>query len=129
MEFFRICWHTFRGFSTNHDRTDPLRCALFLSIKSIINGHHHHPGYSSACTYNLFLKRGLFLSKFADWCNNEREGPRLENTDLSTKKKQKSRGIGTKRTRCKAQQRCRWIFSKYGLGPVGDGSVDKDDID
>ena len=126
MEFFRICWHTFRGFSTNHDRTDPLRCTLLLFIKSTINGHHHHPGYSSACTYNLFLKRGLFLSKFADWCNNEREGPRLENTDLS--KQTKNRGIGTKRTRCKAQQSSRWIFSKYGLGLEGDGIVDKDDI-
>ena len=102
MDVFRIFWHIFRGgeefcrifrgFSTNHDRTDPLRCALFLFIKSIINGHHHHPGYSSACTYNLFLKRGLFLSKFADWCNNEREGPRLENTDLSKQtKKQRNR--------------------------------------
>ena len=42
--------------------------------------------------------------------------------------KQKSKGIGTKRSRGKAQQRCRWIFSKYGLGLVGDESVDKDDI-
>ena len=61
---------------------------------------HHHPGSPRrALIICSVSQKSLFPSKFADWCNNEREGPRSKSTDL--KKRRRKRSLNAPRKLCK----------------------------